>query len=137
MGITTFGLSTPYFPKLGIVNLTSSDLIGSLEAVEVGDDAPEDWRFETGVIGIVLRVDDDRKVIHVARTEEALNDLTAATARTFSTGEWGVTGIGTPIRRNAANGEINLYNLFFAVTDRDSTNKQSETVAIELYINIA
>lgn len=140
MGIATFGLTAPYMPKLGMVNLSATE-IGDLSAViETEGGSAEDWTFETGIIGIVLRTADPTQMIHVAYSEDELdNDSfdgeTTISGRTAAQGEIGFIGVGTPLKFSGEK-----YNIYFRATEgegADLGDAVASRIFIELYVNIA
>ena len=134
MSVISLGFTQPYRPVLGSVRLEASD-IGSLENIIAKKGQPaEDLRFETGVVGIVLRCQTRNNVICFGYERSELdftNDETLS-ARSCSINEIGIVGFGTPREHDEANKAIKLYDFFFRVTNNNGV-PIADTVWIELY----
>lgn len=136
MSIVSFDGTNITRPRIGSVRVGASGDPGSLESVvtkrgQTGDD----WTYEMGVVGYVLRCTRNNR-IHLAYDTDELDsfDEDVPSGRTSAVNEIGVIGMSSVPKKDEA-GNRKKYNLYFIVTNQNG-NRVADTVYIELYDRI-
>lgn len=149
MSIVSFDLR-PKRGRLGIVttqDLANSDsneeaaakLITNLQNVQVRDGGTEDFRWDTGVTGWLIRVNNSDWFVHYAYDAKDLvivgsganRQLADYGNRSFGVGEVGQLNITHPNIYNTDGSHI-LYDIHFCATN-SSGNLKGALFSIELY----